>query len=127
MTGRPTKTAEPGMPSIFCRIAELAARPHGWDGEGGVAPTPAAILNGVSFLLAMQNAGYIAPDRVCAPGDGELIFEWVGTFGRAEAAFQGDQSISWCLSNASGEKVHGEGKFWRGQPAIPPHLWLRDR
>jgi hypothetical protein len=78
------------------RITEFQSRQKNWDGDDGVAPNKQAVLDARRFVRSLPNDCPL-PDRVYAPGDGEVLFQWRRADTFAEVGFFGDNIASWCV------------------------------
>src|SRR5262245_112834 len=71
------------------RIAAYAARLPDWDGMNGTAPSPDAIADALAFVDQLPEQAPV-PDNVYAPGDGEVMFQWLRPEAFIEVGFYGD-------------------------------------
>ncbi|RUM00194.1 hypothetical protein [Rhizobium chutanense] len=83
-------------------IDRFAQRTVDWDGDDGVPPTAAAVLEAKSFLSFLSHSGCL-PQNTYAPGDGEINFEWRAAKRFTEVGFSGDGMISWFHRDAHQE------------------------
>ena len=93
-------------------IAGYAARLPDWDGAGGIAPRPDAIADALTFIDRLPDRAPI-PEKVYAPGDGEVMFQWIRPDTFIEVGFYGDDTISW-FARVPGRNVsYGDDPFER--------------
>ena len=78
-----------------------------WDGDKGIAPNKQAVLDARRFLRRLPSACSL-PDRVFAPGDGEVLFQWQRQDMFAEIGFFGDGIASWCVKPQKGSPSYGD-------------------
>jgi hypothetical protein len=98
--------------SLKQMIAAYAARVPDWDGMEGTAPRPDAIADALTIIDELPDEVPV-PDKVYAPGDGEVMFQWLRPKTLIEIAFYGDDTISW-YARIPGEPVsHGDEPFDR--------------
>jgi hypothetical protein len=76
------------------KIVGYVARLPDWDGMEGTAPRADAIADALTFIDELLD-GFPIPDRVHAPGDGEVMFQWLRPRTLIEIGFYGDDTISW--------------------------------
>ena len=88
-------------------IDTYEARRPDWDGMGGTAPSQDAVSDAKRLLLQLPWT-VPAPDQVYAPGDGEVMFQWVRPHRFIEVGFYGDGTISWYARVAGHETAHGD-------------------
>lgn len=100
-------------------IAGYAARAPNWDGMDGIAPRPDAIADALAFIDDLPDDVSI-PLRVYAPGDGEVMFQWLEPRTFIEVGFYGDDTISW-YTRVPGKPVsYGDDEFVRRLGRRPP-------
>jgi hypothetical protein len=97
------------------------ARRPDWDGMGGTAPSRAAISDAKRLLRQLPRR-VAAPDQVYAPGDGEVMFQWVRPHLFVEVGFYGDGTISWFARVAGRETVHGDDPIAGGGSILPTQV-----
>jgi hypothetical protein len=95
-------------------IATYAARLPNWDGIGGIAPSPDAIADSLTFVNQLSKSIEL-PDNVYAPGDGEVLFQWRRSGIFIEIGFFGDKTISWYARVSDTEVTYGDDPFDRAQ------------
>jgi hypothetical protein len=93
-------------------IAGYAGRLFDWDGMEGTAPRPDAIADALTFIDRFPPES-VLPDRVYAPGDGEVMFQWLRPATLIEIGFYGDDTISWYARVPGRADVHGDDPFDR--------------
>lgn len=93
-------------------IAEYAARAPNWDGMDGIAPKPDAVADALAFIDDLPDDISI-PLRVYAPGDGEVMFQWLEPGTLIEVGFYGDDTISWYMRIPGRRDLYGDDEFVR--------------
>ncbi len=93
-------------------IAGYAGRVFDWDGMEGTAPKPDAIADALTFIDSFPPE-CVLPDKVYAPGDGEVMFQWLRPATLVEIGFYGDDTISWYARVPGRTDVHGDDPFDR--------------
>jgi hypothetical protein len=93
-------------------IVSYAGRLVDWDGMEGSAPRPDAIVDALTFIDSFPPES-VLPDKVYAPGDGEVMFQWVRPATFVEIGFYGDDTISWYARVPGRADVHGDDPFDR--------------
>jgi hypothetical protein len=93
-------------------IAGYAGRLFDWDGMEGTAPRPDAIADALTFIDRFPLES-VLPDKVYAPGDGEVMFQWLRPATLIEIGFYGDDTISWYTRIPGRGDVHGDDPFDR--------------
>jgi hypothetical protein len=93
-------------------IAGYAGRIFDWDGMEGTAPRPDAIADALTFVDHFPPES-VLPDKVYAPGDGEVMFQWLRPGTLVEIGFYGDETISWYVRIPGRTDAHGDDPFDR--------------
>jgi hypothetical protein len=93
-------------------IADYAARAPDWDGMDGIAPRPDAVADALAFIDDLPDDISIPP-KVYAPGDGEVMFQWLKPGTLIEVGFYGDDTISWYTRIPGRSDLYGDDEFVR--------------
>jgi hypothetical protein len=103
-------------------IAGFAGRLFDWDGMEGIAPKPYAIADALTFIDKLPSDAPL-PDKVYAPGDGEVMFQWLRPGTLIEVGFYGDDTISWFARIPRRDDTNGDNSFDRRyEQRLPPAL-----